>query len=78
MDYTDQIILYMMLVAGLKDIETQEDLLSLDDLNLETAATKAVAKEAAKFSQSEMSSEKINRMSSSYRTLKKQTKSSVS
>ena len=56
-DYTDQIIFYM-LVAGLKDIETKEDLLSLDDLNLETAATKAVAEEAAMFSQSEMSSEK--------------------
>ena len=53
-----------MLVAGRSDLERQEDLLSLDALTLENAETKAVAKESAEFSQSEMSSEKINRMSS--------------
>ena len=60
-DYTDQITLFI-LVAGLNDLETQEDLLSLYDLTLDTSESKAIAKEAAKFSQSEMAGEKVNQM----------------
>ena len=52
-DCTDRIILYM-LVAGLRELETQEDLLSLDNLTLEAAESEAFVMEAAKFSQSEI------------------------
>ena len=64
-DYTDEIILYL-LIAGLNDQEIQEELLTFEDLNIEKAEQKAVAKEAAKYSQSEMTGDKVNRLKSSY------------
>ena len=51
-DYTDQLNLYM-LVADFNDLETEEDLLSLDSLTLDTDETNSVAKESSKFSQCE-------------------------
>ena len=57
-DFKDNITLYM-LVAGVNDPEIQEDLLTEEDLSLETAEKKAIAKESAKFSQSGLSGEKI-------------------
>ena len=44
--YTDMITIHM-LVASLNDLVCQEDLLSLDNLALETAESKAFAKEVA-------------------------------
>ena len=70
-DFTDQITLYM-LVAGISDQEIQEDLLAVDTLTLADAESKAVAKESAKFSQSEMSGEKINKLRSTYQKAKSQ------
>ena len=53
------------MLKRLCDVETQEDLLSLDATKLEAAyKKKAVAKESAR---SEMSSEKIKRRSSRYK-----------
>ena len=68
-DFTDQITLYM-LVAGISDQGFQEDLLTVDTLTLADAENKAVAKESVKFSQSEMSGEKINRLRSTYQKTK--------
>ena len=64
-DYTNDIILYM-LIAGLNDQEIQEELLTLEDITMEKAELKAIAKEAAKYSQSEMSGDKVGRLKSSY------------
>ena len=68
-DYTDQITLYM-LVAGISDLEIQEDLLAVDTLTLEDAEKKAISKEAAKYSQSEMAGDKMQRIQSSYKKSK--------
>ena len=68
-DYTDQITLYM-LVAGMTDSEIQEELLTVDNLTLEDAEKKAVSIESAKFSQSEMTGEKVQRIRSMYKRLK--------
>ena len=64
-DYTDNIALYM-LIAGLSDPEIQEELLVIEDITLEKAEQKAVTKEAAKCSQSEMTGEKLSKIRSSY------------
>ena len=64
-DFKDNITLYM-LVAGVNDPEIQEDLLTEEDLSLETAEKKAIAKESAKFSQSGLSGDKIQRLKSTY------------
>ena len=53
-DFKDNITLYM-LVAGVRDPEIQEDLLTVDEISLEAAEKKAIAKESAKFSQSGLS-----------------------
>ena len=64
-DYTDNITLYM-LIAGLSNPEIQEELLVIEDITLEKAEQKAVTKEAAKYSQSEMTGEKLSKIRSSY------------
>ena len=52
------------------DSEIQEELLTVDNLTLEDAEKKAVSKESAKFSQSEMTGEKIQRIRSTHKRLK--------
>ena len=68
-DYTDQITLYM-LVAGMTDLEIQEELLTKDNLTLADAEKEAITKESAKFSQSEMTGEKVQRVRSTYKKIK--------
>ena len=61
-DFTDPMVLYM-LVAGVNDMELQEELLTEADLTLELAEKKAIAKESAKYSQ-----EDISRLNSTYKS----------
>ena len=65
-DFTDSIILYK-LVAGVSDLELQEELLIKSDLILTSAETLAMAKESANFSQAAMSGEWITCLRSSYK-----------
>jgi hypothetical protein len=53
-DFTDILVLYKI-VAGVSDMELQEDLLTKADLTLTKAEKMAVAKESARFSQASMS-----------------------
>ena len=62
-DFTDLIVLYK-LVAGVSDMELQEEFLTEADLTLESAEKLAVAKESAKFSQAAMSGEDVSRLKS--------------
>ena len=64
-DFKDTFTLYM-LVAGVSDTEIQQDLLTKDDLTLETAESRAIAKESAKFSQAGLSDEKLQNVKSAY------------
>ena len=64
-DFRDTFTLYM-LVAGVSDAEIQQDLLTKDDLTLDTAEKRAIAKESAKFSQAGLSDEKLQNMKSTY------------
>ena len=64
-DFKDNFTLYM-LVAGVSDPEIQEDLLTEDNLTLVRAEQKAIAKESAKYSQSGLSGDKIQRLKSTY------------
>ena len=52
------------MVAGVSDMELQEELLKKADLTLEVAEKLAVAKESAKFSQAAMSGEGVSRLKS--------------
>ena len=58
-EFRDTFTLYM-LVAGISDTEIQQDLLTEDDLTLDNAEKKAIAKEAAKFSQAGLMDEKLH------------------
>ena len=73
-DFTESIILYK-LVAGVSDMELQEELLTKADLTLATAEKLAVAKESAKFSQAAMTGEGISGLKSSYKRNKSDDKS---
>ena len=73
-DFTESIILYK-LVAGVSDMELQEELLTKADLTLATAEKLAVAKESAKFSQAAMTGEGISGLKSSYKRTKSDDKS---
>ena len=64
-DFKDNFTLYM-LVSGLNDSEIQEDLLTEEDLTLEGAEKRAIAKESAKYSQSWLAGDNIQRLKSSY------------
>ena len=66
-DFTDHMVLYM-LVAGVNDMELQEELLTEVDLTLELAEKKAVAKESAKYSQAAISGEDPSRFKSTYKS----------
>ena len=59
-----------MLVAGMTDLEIQEELLTKENLTLEEAEKEAMAKESAKFSQSEIMGVKIQRIRSEYKKSK--------
>ena len=74
--FKDNITLYM-LVADVNDHEIQEDLLTEDELSLETAEKKAIAKESAKFSQWGLSGDKVQRVKSTYQRNKNVTTDSV-
>ena len=65
-DFTDLIVLYKF-VAGVSDMELQEDFLTEAELTLESAEKLAVAKESAQFSQAALSGEKISRLKSTYK-----------
>ena len=65
-DFTDLIMLYK-LMAGVSDMELQEDFLTEAELTLESAEKLAVAKESAQFSQAAISGEKISRLKSTYK-----------
>ena len=64
-NFKDNFTLYM-LVSGLNDSEIQEDLLTEEELTLEAAEKHAIAKEAAKYSQSGLAGDNIQRLKSSY------------
>ena len=64
-DFKDTFTLYM-LVAGVSDTEIQQDLLTKDDLTLDTAEKRAIAKESAKFSQAGLTDEKLQNVKSTY------------
>ena len=65
-DFTESIIFYK-LVAGVSDMELQEELLTKADLNLAAAEKLAVAKESAKFSQAAMSGDGVSALKSTYK-----------
>ena len=65
-DFKDNFTLYM-LVAGVNDSEIQEDLLTEEDLTLEAAEKRAIAKESAKYSQSGLAGENVQRLKSTYK-----------
>ena len=64
-DFTESIIFYK-LVAGVSDMELQEELLTKADLNLAAAEKLAVAKESAKFSQAAMTGDGVSALKSNY------------
>ena len=64
-DYTEEVVLFR-LVAGVSDLELQEDLLKVENLNLEEAEKLAVAKESAKSSQAEMVGDTAHKIKSEY------------
>ena len=64
--FTDKIILYK-LVAGVCDMELQEELLTKSNLTLVEAEKLAVAKEAAKYSQAALSGEGASGLKSTYK-----------
>ena len=72
-DFTESIILYK-LVAGVSDMELQEELLKKADLTLAVAEKLAVAKESAKFSQAAMPGEGVSGLKSSYQRSKSDSK----
>ena len=53
-----------MLATGVSDTEIQQDLLTKDDLTLDTAEKRAIAKESAKFSQAGLTDEKLQNVKS--------------
>jgi hypothetical protein len=63
-DFTDNLVLYK-LVAGVSDMELQEELLKKTYLTLAEAEKMAVAKESVKFSQDAMSGETTSATNSS-------------
>ena len=76
-DFTESIILYK-LVAGVSDMELQEELLTKADLTLSVAEKLAVAKESAKFSQAAMSGEGVSGLKSSHQRNKADLKKACS
>ena len=64
-DFKDTFTLYM-LVAGVSDTEIQQDLLTKEDLTLDSAESRAIAKESAKFSQAGLTDEKLQIVQSAY------------
>ena len=55
-----------MLVAGVSDTEIQQDLLTKEDLTLDIAEKRAIAKESAKFSQAGLTDERLHHVKSTY------------
>ena len=68
-DFADILVLYK-LVAGVSDMELQEEMMIKPDLTLAEAEKMAVLKESAKFSQAAMSGESTSTIRSSYKQLK--------
>ena len=64
-DFKDNFTLYM-LVAEVNDSEIQKDLLTEEDLTLEAAEKRAIAKESAQYSQSGLAGENVQSLKATY------------